>query len=418
MGLYDINGNEVLNGSTSENYIEKKVNLVNPSEIVYGKYFGDNTFYTSEEKCYFDFECEYGKTYYCNLTPSPTASNGENGIVESGYSHFGAVGIDASGKTVSGGVTLVQPKEGYDDTGTALYNNYSIITINDISVVKVRINAKIIYSLTNYGEYNGMYSTEYTCPNVNSIGLEYLKYPYGSNIYELSDAYFTGLMEQVRSSVLGSEVVSEKVLESNPLFGKTVVFIGDSNTAYSAEGFRDYFESTFGCTFYTNAAAGYAWETQDTLGTETRDSSAVGQLNKIIDEFMVDSQNRLLDENLVIIFMMGTNKIGELGDTTSTDVSTVCGAIRHCIEKAVYYGRKIPIGVILPWCGQSNKELAQISEEFAVPYIDLTKDVRTIAENKTGTYTNENYYVVGNHLSANAHIAFKRIIGNWMAYIV
>lgn len=419
MSIFDINGNIIAsNDASSGGFIEKTVNLLDKTTVTYGKRFADSTYYVADSHCTFDVPVEYGKTYYSNITPTPVSSDKQNAIVASGLSGFQIFGLNESGKIVTNGISCDQPKYGYDSSGSALWHNYCIITINDSSVVKLRFTTLIEYSLTSYGDYNGMFSTEYSFPNINEIGVEYLTYEYGSNIYELLNANFTGLMEQVRSSALGSEIVSEKVLKSQPLFGKTVAFIGDSNTSYNAETYKEYFESNFGCTFYTKAAAGYCWETQDALGTETKDSSAVGQLNKIIDEFLVDSENRLLDENLVIVFMMGTNKGGELGDITSKDVSTVCGAIRHCIEKAVYYGRKIPIGVILPWCGQSNNELAQICEEFAVPYIDLTKDVRTISEYKTGTYTNENYYVVGNHLSANANIAFCRIIGKWVSYII
>ena len=56
-----------------------------------------------------------------------------------------------------------------------------------------------------------------------------------------------------------------------------------------------------------------------------------------------------LSEYDKIVIMMGTNcnTVGAVTDT-SADVSTMCGAVRYCLEKLCYYGRKISLGIILP----------------------------------------------------------------------
>ena len=136
----------------------------------------------------------------------------------------------------------------------------------------------------------------------------------------------------------------------SPIDGKRVHFIGDSNLQYISDELKTYMEETYDCTVTNSAYAGATWET--TGGASSTDSSGVGQVNKAIAN--VDSSNLLTDYDCIVI-MLGTNcnAAGELTDT-SDDVSTMCGAMKYCMEKLCYYGRQIPIGVIIPIRSDAN----------------------------------------------------------------
>ena len=130
----------------------------------------------------------------------------------------------------------------------------------------------------------------------------------------------------------------------SPIEGKRIAMIGDSNTQYNTDTFKAYMEDTYGCTFTPLGQAGATWET--TAGVDATDNNAVGRVNQIIAKA---DENKLITEYDMIVIMMGTN-LTSMGAPTdpSSNVSTMCGAMRYCMEKLCYYGRRIPIGVIIP----------------------------------------------------------------------
>lgn len=201
----------------------------------------------------------------------------------------------------------------------------------------------------------------------------------------------------------------------SPIAGKRIVLLGDSNTQYSADSYKTHMEETYGCTFIPLGKAGFAWETsaEYTDPTEVTDASAVGRVNAIIAN--VDESN-LITEYDVIILMFGTN-LFDRGETTDTadNVSTACGAIRYCLQKLCYYGRNIPIGIIIPLCCQVREELVEIATEFAIPMIDLEREVRIIGNNKTPDGTNW-YTDGGNHFGSQGIKHVCRAMGKWIAY--
>lgn len=203
---------------------------------------------------------------------------------------------------------------------------------------------------------------------------------------------------------------------TNPLSGKKICLIGDSNTQYSGAGFKEYFEATYGCTFVPLGYAGATWETAN--GTTAADYSAVGRVNTLI----AGADGNICTDYDMVLIMMGTNcsKLGAVSDK-SADVSTMCGAMRYCLEKLVYYYRKSKIGVILPpqrnGDGDSterNAIIEQIAGDYSVATLDLFHAGQIVGDSKLGV--SSFYLDDGLHFGANGQIAFKQTVGKWMAY--
>lgn len=201
-----------------------------------------------------------------------------------------------------------------------------------------------------------------------------------------------------------------------PLSGKNLCLIGDSNTQYNANAFKKFFEETYGCSFTPNGTAGAAWEVRDGY------ASAVGKVDALIAN--ADESTNLCTDYDMIIIMMGTN-CGTVGtvDDTSAETTTMCGAIRYCLEKLLYYYRKSKIGVILPPQrndgndGQleRNDLIQQICEEYAVATLDLNRRGQIVGDSKLADGTS--YYLSdGLHFGANGVIQFEETVGKWIAY--
>lgn len=200
----------------------------------------------------------------------------------------------------------------------------------------------------------------------------------------------------------------------SPIAGKRICLIGDSNTQYSGAEFKTAFEATYGCTFVPLGYAGATWEGDS-------GNSAVGRVNTLIAG--ADSSTKLCTDYDQILIMMGTNctTVGEINDH-ATNTSTMCGAVRYCLEKLLYYYRKSKIGVILPPQrndgndGQLNRNnlIQQICEEYAVATLDLNRTGQIVGDSKLGE---SSYYLAdGLHFGANGTIQFEETVGKWMAY--
>lgn len=216
--------------------------------------------------------------------------------------------------------------------------------------------------------------------------------------------------------ISGNELVSG----GSPIQGKRIAFIGDSNTQYSSETLKEYMDSTYGCVFTPLGYAGATWET--TAGADATDNNGVGRVNRLI--LNADSNN-LLTEYDYFIFMLGTN-CGTLGalDDTSDDVSTMCGAMKYCMEKMCYYGRRATIGVIIPFRNALHTDaelpekfsyIKQIAAEYSVPVLDLYTEGRILPDSKTPD--GSTYYLADEvHLGGNGRIQVEHRIGKWIAY--
>lgn len=206
----------------------------------------------------------------------------------------------------------------------------------------------------------------------------------------------------------------------SPIAGKRIAMIGDSNTQYNAAKFKAYMEETYGCTFTPLGTAGATWENG---GGVTHEYSAVGRVDTIVSN--ADS-DKLITEYDCIVIMMGTNctNPGTLEDT-SADVSTMCGAMRYCMEKLCYYGRKISLGVIIPfrrYDETSTKQperfdfIEEIAKEFSVPVLNLYHAGRVIPDSMTPDAEHNWYLGDSVHLGDNGVIQVQRIMGKWIAY--
>ena len=220
--------------------------------------------------------------------------------------------------------------------------------------------------------------------------------------------------------ISGTIIATGGSTESSPIAGKRIALIGDSNTQYSASELKKYMEETYGCSFVPLGYAGATWETSN--GADTTDNSAVGRINSIVKN--VD-ENKLITEYDAIVIMMGTNcsNVGTLEDT-SANINTMCGAVRYCLEKLCYYGRHIPIGVILPIhradetateLPERFQHIEEIAKKFSVPVLNLYNEGRVIGDSLTPD--GSNYYLTDSvHLGANGISQVKRIMGKWIAY--
>lgn len=231
--------------------------------------------------------------------------------------------------------------------------------------------------------------------------------------------------------VNGNELVSYgSTSGGSPIAGKKILMVGDSNMQYSGDTIKEYMENTYGCSFSVLAKAGVGWEYTGggvTNGTEVTAECGVGYVNQIVRD--VDENNLIVNYDKIVI-MLGTNcwNLGALTDI-STNFDTMCGAIRYCLEKLCYYGRKIQIGIVIPLRTDDNYNISatmgsmpekfqyiqELARQYAVPTLNVWDEGRIIPSSYTPDGTN--YYLGDNvHLGANGCEQFKNIIGKWIAY--
>lgn len=206
---------------------------------------------------------------------------------------------------------------------------------------------------------------------------------------------------------------------ASPIAGKKICLIGDSNTQYSGNGFKTFFEETYGCTFVPLGYAGATWENGEGA---THDYSAIARVNRLIAG--ADVSAKLCTDYDMVLIMMGTNctNVGTVEDTAET-LTTMCGAVRYCLEKLLYYYRKSKIGVILPpqrnldneYQIQRNDLIQKICEEYAVATLDLQRRGQIVGDSKLSDGSSF-YLGDGLHFGANGVIQFEETVGKWIAY--
>ena len=156
-----------------------------------------------------------------------------------------------------------------------------------------------------------------------------------------------------------------------PLLNKTFLMIGDSLTNWggggdTANGFLKIVHDKTGVTTVNQGLAGATWEEAD------------GQTQpgvKRVDTYVSGSVRYDC-----IGFLLGTNvsNVGTVSDTSETK-TTMCGAIKYCLEKLISLSPTTPIIVFLPPQraegneGQKTRNdlIRQICEMYAVPTFDL-----------------------------------------------
>lgn len=217
--------------------------------------------------------------------------------------------------------------------------------------------------------------------------------------------------------------VINAVKQLSPLYNLKWVQIGDSNTQYMGTDLGNYVIEHHYIKKYTNmGTAGKTWETSN--GIDTTDNSAVGRVNQLIANANADT--KLCSDYDIITIMMGTNcnTVGTISDT-STQVDTMCGAVRYCLEKLCGYYRNARIGVILaPQRAEANAEqkqrndlIKQICAEYSVPTLDMWTRGRIISDSKIANLANYEYLADGLHFGDVGKQHYYRMVGSWLETI-
>lgn len=220
----------------------------------------------------------------------------------------------------------------------------------------------------------------------------------------------------INGNIISSDSTSTGFIA--PITNKKICLIGDSNTQYSGNIIKEYMENTYGCKFTPLGYAGATWENADGA---THDYSGIGRVNALIAN--ADSNN-LCNEYDIVTIMLGTNcsTVGEIADTSET-LTTMCGAIRYCLEKLCYYFRQKKIGVILPpqraelndYQKEKNNLIKSICEGFSIPTLDMYARSQITAESMTPD-GNSMYFNDGLHFGGNGQTQFCQTYGKWVAY--
>lgn len=202
-----------------------------------------------------------------------------------------------------------------------------------------------------------------------------------------------------------------------PIIGARVCAIGDSNTQYMNNQLETYVKKYTGIASLRNfGTAGAWWEVREDgeEPTTTANNSGVGKVNQLIAS--ADPMTNKCTDYDIITIMLGTNchAIGALSDT-SANVHTMCGAMRYCLEKLLYYYRGARIGgIIPPQRAEANAEqdernelIRSIYEEYSIPYLDLYREGQILPDYKTPD--GSGYYLSdGLHLGGNGQESFYR----------
>lgn len=225
-------------------------------------------------------------------------------------------------------------------------------------------------------------------------------------------------MESIKEEVIAAanDEISAMAIKMNPIYGKHVWIIGDSNTQYNLSAVQSLFEDDYGCTFTSYATAGFPWGTEN--GENTTDNSAVGQLNRICAQAEDLEGEYFAEDKHIFLFMMGTNATsgGNGSESTADDVSTCYGAMNYCFNKISRFARGgNAVGAIIPLEINATDKENQIAlcKKYAIPYIDLMTEARIYQDHGANYITDG-----GNHMAGNGMMHWKRIIGKWVAYVI
>ena len=391
MALYDIKGNKISTGGSEFN---GKIRLADLSEEIV------NPVLIVDEN-----------TKIINLLDISKVSVGRNG--NPAYTDFRTSDLIP----VSAGQTYVA--QSWDSTGNTSYDKVNLFDA-DKKFVKTFItngNGTIRYSIFT-PDVNGFVKYEYRYsenarPMVfigTAITNTYVEYtgetPTGEYDYEIAKQ-FKGM---VRRDV-----------EPSNLYGKRVFMIGDSNSDNWVTAAGKQLAERYGCTIHGLGKYGARWATT----TNEKDMSvdnAIGQWNTFVKTVGIDPETYMFPDDVVLLFMMGTNAGNGTFSASNEDVTTPGGAINYILRRARYYGRGNAIGVFLPWCGTNNDQLKKAADYYRIPTFDIPAiiaddSVSAGLVRPDGTTVSQNYITDGgNHLATWGWKTFNRIANPWIAY--
>lgn len=395
MALYDVHGNQIAVGGS----VSGKVGLANLSEEIVNK-----VIITDEN------------TEIFNLLDISKVSTGRwDG---SGFNQYYTTFRTSDYIPVTAGQTYVA--QSWDASGNTGYDCVILCDSDKAAVQKFTTggNGTIRYCIFT-PEANGYirycYTYSETANPMVYVGLA------------TTDTFVEYTGETLSGEVYYYEVASEfkgmvrRDVEPSNLYGKTVYMIGDSNSDNWSSGTAKELEKRYGCTVVGLGKYGATWATTGDA-TDTSTNNAIGQFNAFISAVGISEDTYQFPNDVVLLFMMGTNAGSGTFDATNEDVTTPGGAINYIFKRAKYYGRHMAIGVFLPWCGSNNDQLAKAAEYYKIPYFDIPAIIADDTPTKgltrpDGSVVSQNYITDGgNHLAANGWEMFKRIAHPWIAY--
>ena len=194
---------------------------------------------------------------------------------------------------------------------------------------------------------------------------------------------------------------------------KSMVMVGDSLTNWGGgndylDGFLRIVHEKTGVATKNEGLAGAWWQTGD-----GQTFCAVNRVNTIV------SEGRKYD---LYCFLMGTNA-GSNTDTgeTSADTTTMCGAIRYCMETLKAYDPTAKIIVCLPPQraeGNANQEkvnevIKSIAESYSVKTLDLYHHSGAVPNT---VVAGSNYLNDGLHLGENGYTVIGDLLASEIKY--
>lgn len=372
MNLYDGYGNVIDAGNSNvEEY--KNPNLVDTSQL-------KDTGYSSANPMYAEFGS--ATKYFDTLID---VSEKKDVYVRSVYNTS---------------VTPVYKIACYEENGTYLYTlNYT---------EGYDYTSSMMRSILSYKSdaYNGcVYVQKYTfVDEVKSV-----KFSLGFNSYQSNEGRYTIYSYDDITALFALE---EEYPANQP---KSMLMIGDSLTNWAGgncydDGFLKIVHEKTGIIPTNEGTAGAWWQTGD-----GQDYCGVNRINTLI------SDGRKYDFYCI---MLGTNQ-GSTTDTgeTSADTTTMCGAIRYCIETLKAYEPTKPILICLPPQraeGNENQErvnevIKTIVESYGVKTLDIYHNGGIVPNTKIERI---NYLTDGLHLDVNGYTVLGNLLASEVAYLL
>lgn len=337
----------------------------------------------------------------------------------------------------------------YIDTSSLKTLYYRICRNNTVTNGKVGIrigcydaDKKYLYTMHDYADYADKFLTlRYVTVNENLNGqtvrvkaicrvdiaaeVKFVRFGIPGNSY-FAPAFYKKLV--VSYDDFTDYDAAEKVFYNDKLIAaiknaggsssgnrKTMVMIGDSLTNWNGgndteDGFLKIVHDKTGVVTKNEGLAGAWWQTG-----EGQTQCGVTRVDTLIAE------KRKYD---LYCFMLGTNA-GSTTDTgeSSTDTSTMAGAIRYCMEHLKLYDPKKPILVCLPPQraeGNENQEktntvIKTIVNSYGVRTLDLYHNSGIVPNTKIA---NVGYLSDGLHLADNGYTVLGNLLASEIKYLL
>lgn len=235
----------------------------------------------------------------------------------------------------------------------------------------------------------------------------YVSYEPITDTYRMADTYNVKINEDFK------ELVNECIERPTK---KTMCCIGDSLTNWgggsdSSNGFLKVVHDKTGAITYNKGLAGAWWQTGD-----GQTQCAVNRVDYIVNN------NEKYD---LYCFIMGSNN-GSTTDTgeTSSNKTTMCGAIRYCMEKLKAHDPTAQILVCLPPQraeGNDGQLLVNevikkiVEDEYSVRTLDLYRHSGVVPNT---TIADINYLSDGLHLGSNGQTAIGNVLASEVKYML